>query len=52
MEQNLKIAKTIESEDELCGCKIKGLYENSLFTGTTQYFNQKWEDMMMTVRIT
>ena len=39
MEKNLKIAKTIESEDELCGRKIKGLYENSWFTETTQYFN-------------
>ena len=29
------------SEDELCGCKLKGLYENGWFTGTIQYFNEK-----------
>ena len=31
------------SEDELCGRKVKGLYENSWFTGTIQYFNEKME---------
>ena len=29
------------SEDELCGQKVKGLYENGWFTGTIQYFNEK-----------
>ena len=29
------------SEDELCGRKVKGLYENGWFTGTIQYFNEK-----------
>ena len=28
-------------EDELCGRKVKGLYENGWFTGTIQYFNEK-----------
>ena len=29
------------SEDELCERKVKGLYGNGWFTGTTQYFNEK-----------
>ena len=29
------------SEDELCGHKVKGLYENGWFTGTIQYFSEK-----------
>ena len=28
-------------EDELYGCKVKGLYEYGWFTGTIQYFNKK-----------
>ena len=29
------------SQDELYGCKVKGLYEYGWFTGTIQYFNKK-----------
>ena len=29
------------SENGLCGCKVKGLYENGWFTEKIQYFNEK-----------
>ena len=33
--------KNDRSDDELCARIVKGLYENSCFTGTIQYFNKK-----------